>query len=116
MAIQVSQNKSEGGAILLAALLGVFGICGVGQMYVGRIGRGLMVLFVGWLLFGLWYFLFLMCFVEGGAWVVLTIVEGFGDLAFWVWQIFDARAVCRQHNTELARASALYWYPPGPQH
>lgn len=114
MAREVRQYKSEGTAILLAFFLGIFSICGVGQMYVGRIGRGFLILFIGLILFYLGLFLLLMCFVEGGPWILLTIVEGCGELAFWIWQIFDARGVCRQHNMEIASAPPPYWYPPGP--
>jgi len=114
MAREVRQYKSEGAAILLAFFLGLIGLFGIGHIYVGRIGRGLVIFFVGLMLEVLAWFLILMCFVEGGPWIVLAIIVGLGDLAFWIWQIFDARAVCRQHNTELSRPLLPYTSPPGP--
>jgi len=44
-----TQEKSEGVATVLAVLVGLVGVDGVGHMYGGRIGRGLAILFGDWI-------------------------------------------------------------------
>jgi O-antigen/teichoic acid export membrane protein len=94
------EYKSEGVVILLAVLFGLFGLCGIGHFYVGRIVRGLVIFFVYGLLFILSLLLLIPDLLLGGGWTVLSLVVSLWCLAFWIWQIFDARKVCREHNRQ----------------
>lgn len=107
--------KSEGTAMALAGALGFFHILGIGHMYVGRVERGLVLLLTGIALAILGY-VFLNIFFGSAhydywwsssvdyeyGWLVpaiLFLVFGFG---LWIWHIFDARAVCREHNRRVS--------------
>lgn len=91
-------HKNETTAILLAFFLGIIGLYGIGHLYVGLVGRGLLLFFAGLVLEVLGYISAIAAFSEEVAWILLALLLLAGVLAFWVWQIFDARAVCRQHN------------------
>ena len=76
--------KNEGTALILSIILGLFGICGIGQIYVGKVGRGVAMLIVGIVLV-----------------IVGALTMGIGLIAylgFFIWQIFDTRNLCRQYN------------------
>lgn len=95
-------HKNESTAILLAFFLGILGLFGIGHLYAGALGRGLLLFFVG-LILQIISWVSLIAFLSGEALpILLDLLFLAGVLAFWVWQIFDARAVCRQHN-RLAR-------------
>jgi hypothetical protein len=94
------KRKRQWIVILLAALLGSFGLFGIGHLYVGRLLRGLSILFGGLALWALswvpvklellgasWYTPFF--------WIISAIVY-----SLWSWQSFDAWKVCRQHNLQ----------------
>ena len=92
--------KNESTAILLAFFLGSIGFCGIGQLYVGVLGRGLLIFFFGLILFVSSISLLFADLALGGVWTVLFWLISLAGLGFWIWQIFDARAVCRQHNLQ----------------
>ena len=93
--------KNESTAILLAFFLGVFGLYGIGHMYATALGRGFVVFFAGAILEVLGWVFLLAALADNGLWILLAGLELCGLLAFWIWQIFDARAVCRRHNKGL---------------
>ncbi len=95
-----AKYKAESTAILLAALLGVIMINGVGHMYAGKVGKGVGLLvgsivlaIIGWstVLFG------------------VGIIFLVGYFAIWIWQIFDARNTCREYNEYFARHGQPPW-------
>lgn len=110
------ERKSEGVAVLLAVLPMFFAtLCGIGHMYVGRIAKGLAILFSFWTLFGI----FLICLLmaagialdfEGAevslGLLLVGLLFGFGAIALGIWQIFDARAVCRRHNQQIVSSQS----------
>lgn len=80
-------TKNEGLAAVLSFLWP-----GLGQIYVGRIGGGLGIMFggiilalVGWIL--LWIPLFV----------------------YWVWNVYDAFNLAKKYNQELARTGTPPW-------
>lgn len=81
----------------LAAVLSLL-IPGLGQMYAGRIGRGLIFLFLVvpmTVIIGLFlWFLFLPLFLP---------------LAFWIWNIYDAYNICNQYNRSLLATGSPPW-------
>lgn len=81
----------------LAAVLSLL-IPGLGQIYAGRIGRGLIFLFLVIPLtviiaMFLWY-LFLPVFLP---------------LAFWIWNIYDAYNICKEYNRSLIATGNPPW-------
>lgn len=40
-------------AMILAAILPIISLCGVGHMYIGKVGLGIGILFIGWIFLAL---------------------------------------------------------------
>jgi TM2 domain-containing membrane protein YozV len=81
----------------LAAVLSLI-IPGLGQMYAGQIGRGLLFLFV---VIPLTVIIALFFF-----WLILPL---FLPLAFWIWNIFDAYNICNEYNRRLVQTGNPPW-------
>jgi len=92
--------KSEGTASVLAILLGLIALCGIGQIYAGKIGRGICILIGNWVLL-----------VIGVATLIILIGIPIliGALALFIWQIIDARNLCRKYNDYLANNGRPPW-------
>jgi len=92
--------KSEGTTLILAILLGLFGFCGIGHMYVGRIGRGVGILIGVWVLYAI-----------GGATLFILIGIPFviGGFILFIWQIIDARNLCQEYNNYLLNNGRPPW-------
>jgi len=92
--------KSEGTALILAIVLGFFGIAGIGQVYAGKLGKGLIILIVG-----------IILYVVGI--VTLFIVVGFVLLIIyiplWIWSILDSRTLVREYNDYLEEHGKRPW-------
>jgi TM2 domain-containing membrane protein YozV len=83
--------KSPGTTALIAFIGGIFGLSGIGHMYVGKVGRGIGVLILGLVLYALTIvFLFVI--------PPLGLIFGIGYLIFFIWQIFNARKLARKFN------------------
>jgi TM2 domain-containing membrane protein YozV len=81
-------TKNSGLATVLSLI-----IPGLGQMYAGQIGRGLLFLFIGiplTLIIAMFFF-----------WLIFPL---FLPLAFWIWNIFDAYNICNEYNRRLLQA------------
>jgi TM2 domain-containing membrane protein YozV len=81
----------------LAAVLSLI-IPGLGQMYAGRIGRGLIFFFLGIPLTAIIAVLFF--------WLIFPL---FLPLAFWIWNIFDAYRLCNEYNRHLLQSGTPPW-------
>ena len=107
--------KSEKTAIVLAALLGAIGFLGIGHFYIGRIRRGLILLMGAWGLAGTSLFCFIASAMSGMVipppgypkvevpnsyfvFFAIGVVLLLGLVALWIWQIFDAKVMCRNYN------------------
>jgi len=99
------EMKNPGIAALLAAIIGLV-LLGIGHIYVGKITRGLVLLFTGLVLDGL---LIASLFFS---WLIFpiffTIILGIAALALWVWSIYDAYKLAKQYNDYLR----TYGKPP----
>ena len=87
--------KNEGTALILSIILGLFCICGIGQIYAGKVGRGVAMLIVGIVLI-----------------VVAALTYGVGLIAylgFFIWQIFDTRNLCREYNEFVSQNGRPPW-------
>lgn len=112
--IKVVPHKSPGTAALIAFIGAIFGLLGIGQIYVGRIGRGIAILLSGFVLHALIWITFFGTFLGGafagarnslaflyiGRSVAVAFV--FIYVGLWIWQILDARSVAKKHNEEQA--------------
>jgi len=115
----VGDKKNTGLAAVLALILGILGLWGVGHIYVGKIGRGLALLILGIILE--WVFGFLIFFgaIFGGyyygarglvavsltgvvIWIILT-------LAIFIWQIYDAYRLAKYYNEYVQRYGRAPW-------
>ena len=97
--------KSEGTTLILAIILGLLGLNGIGHLYVGKIARGVGHLIGSIVLFyaGLSIIVFGLLLMGWSAEADGSIV-GFGvvllilHFAMFIWQIIDARKYCRIYN------------------
>ncbi len=111
------ERKSEGIAILLALSGGVLGFSGIGHFYASKIGKGLLIMFMGFVYEAVTTTLFIaftgaaMKHEHPDPWWLLSLLMWF---IFFIWQIFDARAVCRMHNIEVMTGRYNVPYPQCP--
>ena len=76
--------KNSGTALVLAGVLGILGICGIGHFYVGKIGRGVVILIVG----------LVLC-------IILLATSFFGLIAylpFFAWTVYDVNKLSKHYN------------------
>ena len=81
----------------LAAVLSLI-IPGLGQMYAGRIGRGLLFLFIVvpmTVIIAMFFF-----------WLFVPL---FLPLGFWIWNIYDAYNICNAYNWSLLETGNPPW-------
>ena len=76
--------KNEGTGLILSIVLGLFCLNGIGQIYAGKVGRGIAIMIGSWVLI-----------------VVGVLTFGIGLIAYlaiFIWQIFDTKKLCREYN------------------
>jgi TM2 domain-containing membrane protein YozV len=117
-ATKVIVYKSSGTAALLAFFGAIFGFPGIGHIYVGRIGRGLLILVSGFALYIFGWLAFLggvfggalgrsVAVMQGGATLgIVLILMYFGLL---IWQIFDARSLAKKLNEQIQLTGREPW-------
>lgn len=109
-----TQYKSEGTTMVLSIVLGLLGLQGIGHLYLGRVGRGVGLLvgsiilyYAGWTLvsFGAAFIILpaLLPLLIGG--IVLLVVS----LAIFIWQILDARKLCKVYNERVGAGGSPPW-------
>jgi len=100
-------QKSEGLAVVLAIILGFFGLWGVGHMYAGKFGKGVLLLVAGLIFAGLfWVSLLLTIILIGYVGLVL-----FGLIMFagWLWQAYDAYNTVKRYNQISLQTGRAPW-------
>ena len=94
--LQGAMQKSSGTALLLSILLGLLiGCCGVGHLYLGKVGPGIGMLIGGWLLI-----------------VVAVFTMGFGLIAYlalFIYSIIDSSKQCRIYNEYVIQNGRPPW-------
>jgi hypothetical protein len=74
-------------------------------MYVGKIGRGIVILVSGIIIYILFAIMTFSLSSQGSsAVIIMMIIFGIVYFAFWIWQIFNARKLAKEFN-ELVRAT-----------
>jgi len=110
--------KSSGTAALLAFVGAIIGLPGMGHIYVGRVGRGLLILFSGFALYYLGWIIILgglligslarsfPIFQAGIGLGIALLVMYFGLL---IWQIFNARSLAKKLNESVQLTGKEPW-------
>ena len=99
------QPQQQGGlyknpttALILSIVLGLLGIEGIGQIYVGKVGRGVTILVAG---FAFWII----------GWV--TFPWGtpllIGLFILFIWQIYDTNKLVKQYNNYVSQNGRAPW-------
>ena len=89
-------------SLLLAGLVGIL-FMGMGQVYLGRMGRGIVILFSGVLTGVLFYSFMVTAFFSIG------IAFGLLRLFLWIWQIYDAKKLTERYNSVLESTGKAPW-------
>ena len=87
--------KSEGTTLILTIILGIFGLGGIGHIYLGNITKGIVILIVGIIL------LVVSIFTFGIGLIIL--------IPFAIWVVFDSRSQCRYYNDYLEKNGKSPW-------
>ena len=113
--------KSSGTAALLAFIGAIFGLPGIGHIYVGRVGRGLLILISG---FALYVFSWLSLLggivggIFGGHTASMPMVQSGVSLAMGlilmyfgllIWQILDAKSSAKRLNEQVQLTGKEPW-------
>jgi hypothetical protein len=88
--------KSPGVAVMLALIAGLFGFWGIGHIYAGRAGKGVVLLIAGIVIGALFWASVILTLILIGIFGVIV----FGLLLFggWLWQTYDAYLTAREYN------------------
>jgi TM2 domain-containing membrane protein YozV len=95
--------KSPGTAALIAFIGGIFGLQGIGHMYVGKVGKGIGILIAGIIIAAL------LVFISISLEISLLFVFGVAYLVLWIWQIFDARKLAKKFNESVRITGKEPW-------
>ena len=93
-------EKNVGTTLILAIVLGVLGLGGIGHIYIGQTNRGVKILVAGILL-----------------WIIGILTAGFGVgialliayVVLLIWQMFDANKLVNQYNQYLRQNGRPPW-------
>ncbi len=96
--------KDETLTLVLSIVVGLFGLSGIGHMYVGKIGKGVGIL-IGEIL--LWIIGIALTITLFGA--IIGVPLMIAAFVLFIWQIIDARKLCRQYNDHLRRTGSPPW-------
>ncbi len=101
-----TEPKSEDIALALSIVLGLVGLSGIGQMYLGKIAKGTGILLISIILIGSSIY-FLLTRISQVSFHSLSILNSIifvipiGYLGLYIYQIFDARKMCKIYNNYL---------------
>jgi len=103
-------EKSPEITLILGLVVGLLGLWGIGQIFVGRIMRGILFLILG-LVFGpaLVFFVFLGVSFTFGFAVVLGVFIPIIWFILWIYQAYDAYKLAQEYNMNLRRTGTPPW-------
>lgn len=104
-----TEHKSSGVAAVLALVLGIIGLMGIGHIYVGRIRRGIILLIIGIFLAVLTWGSFLLGFVTFGLGFLVGIFFAIILFALWIWQTYDAYSLSKKFNAAARETGKPPW-------
>ena len=82
----------------LAAVLGFFGVLGIGHIYISKLGRGIVLLISGLMLESILWYIPLKFFSShylGPSDLMILYLTGIISLSVWVWQTYDAYTLAK---------------------
>ena len=94
--------KSPGTAALIAFIGGIFGLPGIGHIYIGKLGKGIGILILG-------LFLYAMMIVSIFGFLPMAFIFGIAYLIMFIWQIFSARGQAREFNALVKETGKEPW-------
>lgn len=103
------ESKNPGIAALLALILGLGFLYGIGHIYVGRIGRGLVLLATGVILGILVYVSFAVSVLTFGAGLIVTIFLLLVALIVNIWQTYNAYRLAKEFNAHVQQYGKTPW-------
>ena len=115
---RIVESKNPGIAAVLALLLGIVGLWGIGHIYVGKIKRGIVLLVLGIVLVIVAVVGFLGVLFAGallGGVGGLFAGLGVGLLFFviviagWIWQTYDAYKLAKRFNAYVEQNGKAPW-------
>ena len=95
--------------MVLALVLGVFGLMGVGHLYVGKLTRGFIILAVGIILTVMIWASFFLGFTTSGLFWIAGMIAGVALIILWVWQTYDAYRLANEYNAVVQRTGRPAW-------
>ena len=120
----IKHYKSEGVTLVLSIVLGLMGLMGIGHIYVGKVKRGIAILIGG-------IFIWVIVFIPIGFLSVLDesqelseeeimtnllgpmmgalIIGGITGFGLFIWQILNARSLCRDYNLYCEKKGVPPW-------
>lgn len=103
------EQKSTGVAAVLALVLDIFGLMGIGHIYVGKIGKGIGLLIAGIVLAILAWGSFIIGFVTFGFGFIGALFFSVILFALWIWQTYDAYTLAKQFNRAVQETGRAPW-------
>ena len=115
--------KSPGTAALIAFIGGIFGLLGIGHIYIGKIGKGIGILIAGIIIAAL-LVITIMVGIMGPMvgmgpmmmmdpnqmpLIILPFILGISYLILWIWQIFNARKIAKKFNESVLATGKEPW-------
>ena len=88
--------KNEGTGLVLSIVLGIFTICGIGQIYAGKVGRGAGILIAG----------IVLVYVLSWATNFLSLI---GWIVLIIWSTIDTKKLCREYNEFVSQNGRAPW-------
>lgn len=105
--------KNNGLAFLIAIIAGVFGFCGIGHIYIGKVLRGVLIMFIGWIPFGIGILVFLAEFISQNDPMIqgldLSMIFGIVYVILWIIQALDANRLAKKYNKYLMTNNKPLW-------
>ncbi len=116
--------KSPGTAALIAFIGGIFGLPGIGHIYVGKVGKGIGILILGLILYALIVITIVsvgfLASIEQTDPAAVDDSSGVGALGFmllssvaylvlFIWQIFNARKLAKKFNEAVRTTGKEPW-------
>ena len=105
-----ASEKSTGIALILGLIVGFIGLWGIGQIYVGKIARGIIFLILGLILMPI---LFVIAFfsvaaifdLAVGLFFIIPIIY----FILWIYQAYDAYKLAQEYNMNIRRTGTPPW-------
>ncbi|MDA4129680.1 MAG: zinc-ribbon domain-containing protein [Thaumarchaeota archaeon] len=100
-------RKSTVIAAALGLVPGFFGFWGLGQMYAGKIGKGIALLIAGLIIGGLFWFSVILTVILIG--YVGIAIFGIIFVGGWLWQTVDAYGTAQEYNELHTQPARTQW-------